>query len=85
MEKLERIYLYFFIILLSVGWITNPLLEELLNLEIGIMGFMGVSTYLLVHYIYRKGNAKSGFHAAGEMGASSVLAILLVIGVLYWI
>lgn len=56
MDKLERVFLYFFIMVLAIGWITNPLMDRLVNLKIGIMGFFGVGTFLLFNYIYKNGN-----------------------------
>jgi hypothetical protein len=52
MGTIKRILLIFFILVLVLGWITNPLLEDLVNLKIGIFGFFGIGTYFLIKQVY---------------------------------
>ena len=53
MGKVERIFLYFFILVLSLGWITNPQMDKLIKSNIGALGFFGTGTLLLLNNIYR--------------------------------
>lgn len=80
MYKVERIFLYFFIILLAIGWVTNPLIEKIINLKIGIFGFMGIGTYSIFNYIYRHSEPKTYLNFTIEFFISCLLIIVIIIG-----
>lgn len=79
MFRLERVFLYFFIIFLFIGWITNPLMDNLINLNIGIFGFLGVGTFLLLFYIYRRSEHRSFLNFIIEFFISCLLIIVMIL------
>ncbi|SFS76607.1 hypothetical protein SAMN05444972_107108 [Marininema halotolerans] len=76
MERIERIFLYFFSFILFIGWLTNPIMDELVKLKIGIFGFFGTGSLLLINYIYKKGDANATYLSR---------IIELIVGVLIFI
>jgi len=79
MDRLERVFLYFYIMFLSIGWITNPLMDKSIKLNVGIMGFFGVGTLLLINYIYKNSDHNSHLNRVIEFIISCCLFILVLI------
>lgn len=78
MFRIERIFLYSFILFLCVGWVTNPLMDKLVKLNIGIMGLLGVGTFFLLFFIHRNSEEKSVFNTLIEIIISSLFTFILL-------
>jgi hypothetical protein len=78
MYRFERICLYFFIFFLCIGWVTNPLMDRLVKLNIGIFGFLGLGTFLLLNFIHRNSEHKSLLNTILEIFISSLVILILL-------
>lgn len=81
MEKLDRIFLYFFVMVLSIGCITNPQVKELISLSKGVsvILFFVTGVILLFSRIYKSSVDKSHLNRSMEI-IISLLLLIVVIG-----
>lgn len=80
MERAKRIFLYFFIMVLFLGWLTSPLMEKLLSM--GIIGVLGAGTLVLINYIYN--SAEKETHGSRTLEFIVACGLFIMFFLVFW-